>query len=645
VCLLRNVTILMFTCFLSVLPASAAGTLRPVDVLLSKETSSYRVSDFRYTISAPEVSIDDVMASKATAQWPLYTSSIGRRLESDEVLWVSFSVAAEDLAGDDWWLRVRLGTLQEAKLYTFNSVTQEFGESRAVGLHHPVEQRYKSSRHLALPLEHQGQQLLQVFLAIQSPNLVALPLEIVSGPKLDSDVNIELLVLAMVLGAVVVMSLYNLMLYLVLKDRAYLFYCTYVGYAALFLAGATGIGAYYFWPNQRWMLDHGTLTFASLAFLSAVLFVRKFLELHRYGKFLLHINSALQVVWVLLALSFMFSNSTLQFNAIGVMAIVTSVIGFATALYLSVKKSIAAMIFSVAWGALFFGTLVFSLMLAGVLPFNLFTAYAQVFGMVTELILLSFALAHRIRQNQRNTETAQAEALNMAVRVIQERSQRLDAQKQMLDLQQGLNEQLETQVALRTKQYEEAMDQLEEANDNLLRLSLTDSLSKVSNRRFFDESVVKECRRAYRMQQPVAIVFMDIDHFKAINDTYGHRTGDHCIRRVAEALNRIVSRAGDILARYGGEEFVYVLPGTSQEQALAVAEKSRALVESLAIVDGEIEVFLTISVGVAAWVPESEDDHIALIATADSALYQAKAKGRNRVEVLSRSYCNATAAQ
>lgn len=635
--LLRNILILALMLVGGGAVASAANGVTPdVDVRIIGEASSTRVEGVRYRVTGPEESLPDIMASAASGDWPLFSNAVGRNLELGQRLWVTFTVRAEGASSHNWWLRLRLGTLHEVILYTVNPATGAQWQSRPVGMIHPVESRYKPSRHLVLPLALPEQQTVQVFLALQASSLVALPLDVVNEASFSEDSNLELLVLSMVLGAMTVMSLYNLMLYLVLRDRPYLFYCTYVGYAVLFLASATGVGPYYLWPGQHWLIEHGTHTFACLSFLSATLFVRTFLELHRYGPLLLHTNTALQGVWGGLAISFMFVNSASLFAVLSLMSFVTSVVGIATALYIAFKRSIPAIIFSIAWGTLFIGTLVFSLMLAGLLPFNFFTAYAQIFGMVAELVLLSFALAYRIRMDQRSREQAQAESLSMAVRAIKERTQRIEAQKQMLDLQQGLNEKLETQVALRTRQYEEAMDRLEEANSNLLRLSMTDPLSKVSNRRSFDETVADECRRAFRTQQPLAVILLDIDHFKNFNDIYGHSMGDECIRQVAQTLSGVVSRAGDLLARYGGEEFVYVLPGTSAEQALAVAERSRTAIENLIIVHEGFELQLTISAGVAAWVPGSDEDYADLVTTADKALYKAKAAGRNRVRVLSR---------
>lgn len=127
------------------------------------------------------------------------------------------------------------------------------------------------------------------------------------------------------------------------------------------------------------------------------------------------------------------------------------------------------------------------------------------------------------------------------------------------------------------------MGQLQEAQDELQHLSFVDGLTGVANRRFLDQQLDLEWRRAAREQAPLALIMVDIDQFKLFNDTYGHLAGDDCLRRVAEALGQGLRRPADILASYGGEEFVAVLPGTALEGALILAERLRTQVEKLAI--------------------------------------------------------------
>lgn len=172
--------------------------------------------------------------------------------------------------------------------------------------------------------------------------------------------------------------------------------------------------------------------------------------------------------------------------------------------------------------------------------------------------------------------------------------------------------------------------QLEE---HLRTLSFKDSLTGCNNRRSFDENLAKEWLRARRNDAPLALVMLDIDCFKAFNDTYGHQEGDSCLREVARVIMANLKRPADFAARYGGEEFVLLLPETSLENAVAVAETIRLAVAALGIPHQKSDVagYVTLSAGMACLVPaegQSADD---LMRLADQALYAAKKAGRNRV--------------
>ena len=178
----------------------------------------------------------------------------------------------------------------------------------------------------------------------------------------------------------------------------------------------------------------------------------------------------------------------------------------------------------------------------------------------------------------------------------------------------------------------ERTQQLEEANRRLEALSYADPLTGVSNRRAFDEERDVEWRRGVRSRKPISLLMIDIDHFKKFNDTYGHPAGDKCLATVASALAGVVRRAADTLARYGGEEFVALLPETDAAGAMAIAERMRAAVESLAIpnaagVGGRV----TVSIGHATMVATDAAETATLMHAADAALYTSKHGGRNRV--------------
>jgi diguanylate cyclase (GGDEF)-like protein len=181
---------------------------------------------------------------------------------------------------------------------------------------------------------------------------------------------------------------------------------------------------------------------------------------------------------------------------------------------------------------------------------------------------------------------------------------------------------------------------LQTANQQLLRLAVADSLTGVANRRSFDQTLDRIWRSASRHAWEVALVMIDIDCFKAYNDSLGHPAGDACLRRVARGLTDALKRPDDFLARYGGEEFAVILPQTDLAGASVVAERLRGAIEALDIGHpaSPLANHLTISLGVASILPTREAARFTLISMADEALYGAKKSGRNRVSTLAESY-------
>jgi diguanylate cyclase (GGDEF)-like protein/PAS domain S-box-containing protein len=172
---------------------------------------------------------------------------------------------------------------------------------------------------------------------------------------------------------------------------------------------------------------------------------------------------------------------------------------------------------------------------------------------------------------------------------------------------------------------------LQLAYQEVERLASIDSLSGLANRRILDETLEREWRRMRREELPLSLLMIDIDHFKLLNDRFGHQTGDECIRLLGETMRSIVRRPGDLCARYGGEEFAVLLPNTEADQAYRIAEKIRVRAGTIGPRAGK-DVQLSVSVGVATIVPSGDTPSGAMIVQqADSALYEAKRLGRNRV--------------
>ncbi|MFT3848846.1 MAG: diguanylate cyclase [Propionivibrio sp.] len=194
-----------------------------------------------------------------------------------------------------------------------------------------------------------------------------------------------------------------------------------------------------------------------------------------------------------------------------------------------------------------------------------------------------------------------------------------------------LNRQLELRVADRTRALDQANAELREANRVLEKLAASDSLTELANRRVFFERAAAEVLRAHRYGHPLALQMLDLDHFKSINDHFGHAAGDEVLRQLAGVV-RANLRHNDLAARIGGEEFVVLLPETRLTDAAQHAERLRAAIAALRIPFAQSMISVTVSIGVAA-LDSGELSPEPMLMRADSALYGAKQDGRNRLQV------------
>ena len=237
-------------------------------------------------------------------------------------------------------------------------------------------------------------------------------------------------------------------------------------------------------------------------------------------------------------------------------------------------------------------------------PFSLWDSYRwQIVGIVALLIVETalIGLLQQIARGRRRALTALA----------QERAQ------------------LEQRVAERTSE-------LQQANARMALLSRTDSLTGLPNRRRFDEVLESEHTRLHRSGMPLSLIMIDVDYFKLFNDTYGHVSGDDCLRQIATVIASLVQRAPDLPARYGGEEFAIILPETEAQGATALAERIRAGIEQQAIPHKASSVLDCVTVSLGVITVQATDLPVAseAVKLADAQLYQAKASGRNRVVAL-----------
>lgn len=574
---------------------------------------------------------DDDFETAQQADWswqPLEKPNLGRQKTG---VWLRFTLDSEKSGNDRWYLSLKWPVLDEVQVRLFYPEQGEWGSLMRAGDHVPMREQPLADQNLVFPLELKAGEHAVVYMHLEARELMALPLVISDEPGFAAGKIKDVAMISLFFGGMLVILLYNSSLFVFTRDLSYLLYVLYLLSALFYVLAFTGFGQLFLWPETPPIARRFYGLSAALCFFTPLLFAARFLSVRRYGGWVWLVTWVLMVYWATTILLILFAPTFTRYLASEVMALIHCVLTMAAVISLWIRGNPSARLFAIAWSTLLIATIAHLLALEGVLPLNAFTLHGQLVGMFAEFVLLSMALAQRINLERERRIVAQQSALQASEALARERESRLQAQQQALDAQMRANEALEARVYERTRALEDAKRGLEMVNEQLTRVSVTDALTQLSNRGHFDVMIDEEIRRAQRIEMPLSVLLLDIDHFKRVNDTYGHPFGDECLRLVADILKQHGQRAGDVVARYGGEEFVIALPGMDATQAAEQAERIRAAVAALQPRCSETRLQLTISIGVATLQPPAQRTPAQLLAAADAALYQAKHNGRNQV--------------
>ena len=430
-----------------------------------------------------------------------------------------------------------------------------------------------------------------------------IPLELLTMKSFLQRAPVEHLGLGIYYGIMVGLFFYNLILFLSIRDRTFLLYVIYVALFSVAQFCLNGLAFQYWWPNSPDWGNAALLVAMSLGMISMLAFTGSFLGLkHRYP-------AAYRTFWLIAAVLSVVTllipvvgyRRTIEIETAHVFVIALAILMAAVKVYLDGYKP--ARNFLLAWSMLLIGVVVYAAVSFGALPKMFITEYGIQIGSAAEMILLSFALAYRINLLRDENSRIQREA----------------------------HDQLETRVAERTAELDVALSELQSVNRTLQDFSLRDGLTGVYNRRHFDQDISATVERARARGEPVSLLMADLDHFKQINDRYGHDIGDDCLRAVARCLGAQLRDQAEYVVRFGGEEFVLVLPGADAAAALQRGEQVRAAVAELCAHPEVAGLACTISVGVSSMDPGSTLTCTDLLRNSDRALYEAKRQGRNRV--------------
>lgn len=615
----------LFTGLVSLMPGPAVAAIAPSTAFES--SSTLQVGDLEWVVGHGDVSFEDARAADWAWQ-PLLKPNLGKQTQG---IWVRFSLESEKANASRWYLSLKWPVLDEARVRLFFPAQNQWGPLMRAGDHVPIRQQPLADQNLVFPLDLKADDRAVVYMHLQTSEMMALPLILFDEPGFAADKIKDVAMISLFFGGMLVILLYNSSLFVFTRDVSYLLYVVYLLSALFYVLAITGFGQLFLWPESPPFARRFYGLSAALCFFTPLVFATRFLSVRRYGGWVWLVTWVLMAYWATVIVLVVFAPALTAYMATEAVALIHCVLTMAAVISLWFRGNRSARLFAIAWATLLVATIAHLLALEGVLPLNALTMHGQLVGMFVEFVLLSMALAQRINFERDRRIHAQQSALGASEALALERESRLQAQQQALEAQMRANEVLEARVYERTRALEDAKRGLELVNEQLTRVSVTDALTQLSNRGHFDQMIDEEIRRAMRTEAPLSVLLLDIDHFKRINDSYGHAFGDECLRLVADVLKQHGQRAGDVVARYGGEEFVIALPGMTTPQAAEQAERIRAAVAALDPRCGDAQLQVTISIGVATLLPPDQCTPAQLLAVADAALYAAKHNGRNRV--------------
>ncbi|HZH43560.1 MAG TPA: diguanylate cyclase [Lysobacter sp.] len=543
----------------------------------------------------------DALTAGRFAPLPDGSSAFGFRPEG--AFWFHARVLNRD-AAEPRWLMVQQYALSDSievfTRYPDGRVLKQRG-----GDHHPFASRSIRYRHPNFWLDLPAGVPVDVFVRVRSQSSMQVPLVLYTPTAFTELARDAQLAMGLYYGILLALFVYNLVLWLTLRDASYFWYLLHIGAFGLVLFTLNGMAFEYLWPDSAWMADHAVPLSICLAMLCMVQFTRTFLSLSRRWSWGDRAALALMAYFTLLGVFATYLPYHVATPIASASVFVT--IGWIVAASLvALRRGYQpARLFLLAWAMFLCGTAMFSAIAFGLLPKNFITEYGVQFGSALEMLLLSVALGYRYAALRNENE-----------RIVRE-----------------AKHQLEQQVQLRTSELRSALEQLEDAHGRLRESSRRDTLTGLFNRSHFREAFELLLIEAREGGTPLALLMIDLDHFKQINDRHGHLVGDHCLRWAAQIIGQTLRPYRALPARFGGEEFVVALPERTLEQAAHIAELVAHRLREGPCPHGPHRIRMSASIGVHQVDPQAADGIDAALHCADEALYRAKHDGRDCIRV------------
>jgi diguanylate cyclase (GGDEF)-like protein len=592
---------------------SNANTIEVNETFNTQKVTSLRYSFLPTSIEQAQQLTD--------SQWKKITTAPLNLGLVQTPVWIKFNITNTDAMTFNSFLSIENPLIEQVQIYHFQQ--QQLMSSATIGDSLPISSRQIKSESFVIKLALQANSQNTIFVRVQNKAGVRVPMQLWQQDAYLNHRNKVNLIKGLLIGFMLSMAVTHLILYGFSRKK----YFAYAGILTLILWCSLiyilGFGFLYFHPNLPSLQQ---VIIPILMMLTALLFspLEKLICRPKNETWIKPKKILSQLFSVMILFIWV-----LPINIISIVALIATPIIvlsnlITTLMCIKEQANSPAKAFFIALCCYFVVLIYLNIVVFGLYGFERATIAFVFICFLSIATCLSYAVM-KLFVLQRDEQVTAQQA------VIAESAAKDTLLKERLELQEEIREELESQVDERTFELQVTLRELEEKNQALEQLNTEDALTGVKNRRFFDKKLVMELRRSRREQAPLSVVMLDIDHFKNINDTYGHLAGDYVIRDVANIIQNLIRRPLDEVARYGGEEFVLLLPNTSETGAIDIADKIRKAISQSGVQSAGSHLKYTISAGVYTSIANDINHPEYFTDNADKALYHAKQNGRNQV--------------
>lgn len=589
-------------------------------VINARVAFAHSEQELSHTIEINSSTISTIQQAIASQHWRLMTEK-DHQVIDDKTVWLKLTLPVSTATTEQQAILINNPLLDHITVYQVQQGS--ISQTVHLGDNIPFSARPIASTNFIVPF-YRDHQIQTFYLQVSSSGNLNLPIHVVNLKQLTERLELRALIDGLQLGGLIIISIFTVLIALLSRSKSYIYYSCYVFTITLLAASLNGYAFRFLWPQLPQVQQLIIPVLIPVILALALMFTEQVLRLKNDAVKLSKTCKGLTITMILIGIMSQFISYTHALFTNMLMAIIVAVTMTFIATLQGAKQHKMAKLFAIAWGCLLIGTCWSGALYIGIATSHMQPQMPIMIGLTLEILIMGFILAVRFNDERQQKQKMQQDALYQAEQIK-------IAKEEALYLKNISHDRLERMVHERTIKLEKTLKELSIANTKLVELSTSDALTGVNNRVSFDETLLYQCKLSRRYQASLALLILDIDEFKQVNDTHGHLAGDEVLIQLARNIAKHLKRPSDHLSRFGGEEFVIILPNTDIDGALSVAESIRQAIENLSIPWQEHKLNITVSIGVSVAIIQDTCQPHKLLDQADKALYRAKRLGRNQV--------------